>query len=190
MATDIAAGDRRADWYRTGPPAGASVQALPGLAWVVRLSSQLTWFGVVGVCATLCYAGVMSVTISGLSWQPLVGNALAYLLSTLVSYFGHKWLTFRSRVAHHRAMPKFLAQAGIGYLYASICVHGVAILQWPYWIGIAVVTTSLPVLNFVVFNKIVFAERRSDYLPGLSLAFTVVLADEISHAIAAGALAI
>ncbi len=128
----------------------------------MRVLSQLTWFGVVGVFATLCYAGVMSVTISGLSWQPLVGNALAYLLATLVSYFGHKLLTFRSRVAHHRALPKFLAQAGIGYLYANICMHGVAILQWPYWIGVAVVTTSLPVFNFIVFNNVVFSERDSD----------------------------
>ncbi len=123
----------------------------------MRWAPRLTWFGVVGASSALCYAGAMTITISEFSWPPPAGNALAYLLSMSVSYFGHKILTFRSSVAHHRAVPRFLAQSAIGYLYAAVAVHAGGMLRWPYGVAIGFVTLSLPVLNFVVLDRFVFA---------------------------------
>jgi putative flippase GtrA len=117
---------------------------MPPLGTVLR-------FGVVGVAATLTYLGLNIYALRPITdAAPAVGNALAQGLSLLVSYLGHKYVTFRSDTPHRRDLVRFLLSTVVAVLACSLAFEAMVGL------GLGVVGASLvvavlyPAISFVL----------------------------------------
>jgi putative flippase GtrA len=131
-----------------------------------RLLPKLTWFGIVGIVGAVLYGATVTFVISWLRWTPTLANALGFLMAMSSSYFGHRFLTFRSAAPHHRAVPRFIFQAAVGYAMSQGITYFVSSFALHYAIGILAVVVVLPALNFVVFQFWVFAaSARAGHYP-------------------------
>lgn len=114
-------------------------------------------FVLVGLAATLCYAVLAWTSTTRLGLPPPVASLASYAAAAVLSYLGHRHLTFRSRRPHGEAVPRF---AGI-----SVAGYGVAFLApWLLTdrigahpgIAIAVTCAVVPVLTYVGLGRLVF----------------------------------
>lgn len=143
-------------------PAIASVLQLRSTrGWIElrRLIVQVIWFGSVGACSTASYTLVMFCCKIWLALNPVVANAIAYPCGMVISYFGHRKLTFQASAPHRSAMPKFLLQAAIGYGYSSGVLAAAHALQLNYYWTVLFVSCTLPLINFLNLRLWVFAKN-------------------------------
>ena len=74
------------------------------------MTRQVAWFIAVGCAAAAVHLVTVMVLVSGLGWQPLLANVVAWLLAFCVSFAGHWHLTFpKSGAPLARAATRFLA---------------------------------------------------------------------------------
>lgn len=108
-------------------------------------------FGAVGLAATAMHA-VIGLTLTGLGWlRPFNANIIAFSLAFLVSYVGHRRFSFRSRVAHRRALPRFLSVAAFGLMLNQLIVYGVVTLAgYPYAAALVLLVTVVPAGTYVL----------------------------------------
>jgi putative flippase GtrA len=85
----------------------ARVALLQDESWHHALREVLL-YGVIGVAATVVYflVGLVLLHVGGASAP--IASFLSYPVSTMVSYFGHRRLTFQSSASHARTLPHFL----------------------------------------------------------------------------------
>ena len=90
---------------------GTNAIQCPWLTARVRAVLAVRWgrFGIVGGAASVSYALLGLLFVNGLRLPALWGNALAYVLSFIVSYLGQSLWTFRAAgsavgAACHRVM--------------------------------------------------------------------------------------
>jgi len=75
------------------------------------LIRQLFAFGSVGTGAAAVHLLSVFLLVQ-LGWHPLIANVLAFLIAFQVSYFGHRYWTFRgTRTRHPVAASRFLFTA-------------------------------------------------------------------------------
>lgn len=83
-------------------------------------------FGIIGLLATVCYFLLGLLFVRLLALPVLLGNALAYILSFIVSYLGQAFWTFQANARHGALLPKYavaqLIGLGINSLLIEICV--------------------------------------------------------------------
>lgn len=122
-------------------------------------------FGSVGISATLCYflfANVLTL-LPGIT--PPTASVAAYLVSAIVSYFGHKHLSFGSIRANAIAAPRFasvtVAGIGIAYLLPKIAES----LELPSLAAYAALCVVIPVVNFIVLSMWVFCNDACGTAP-------------------------
>jgi putative flippase GtrA len=125
-------------------------------------------FCMVGGVATLTYASSAFALSYGLGSSLLPAAAaslLAYLIAMPVSYLGHKHVTFESDGAHVLEAPRFLASAalgiGISCLVPLAVVNGLGMAPA---ISIALTCILVPVVNYVVLDRWVFASGEEGRL--------------------------
>lgn len=123
-----------------------------------NLSAVVAIFGSVGVAATLCYLLIVSglTALSGLS--PAKASVVAYLICTILSYYGHKHLSFASKRADAVAVPRFLASAVIGLAMAWLVPAVGDDLGWPAAVSFVLICVLVPGLNFVLLSRWVFLD--------------------------------
>lgn len=120
---------------------------------------RLTRFGIVGGFATFIYL----VTSFALEyWTTLTSaanNAIALMVSLVVSYFGHKLFTYRIEGNHKRRASLFL-------LSTVIIIAGAGVLQWfvgrlsgSAYASYLCVTLYYPVASFILHNALTFSVR-------------------------------
>lgn len=130
---------------------------LIGGVWSLRLSR----FAAIGAAATLIYA-VAAFCLSGglgITILPAAPASLAaYFIAAIFSYWGHKYVTFLSGGAHVFEAPRFLALTALGlgfaWLLPTILVDGAGL---PPAVPIAVTCILVPIVNYVVLDRWVFA---------------------------------
>ena len=118
----------------------------------------LTRFALVGVGATLLYALLALLFEEPLG--PVAASVTAYAICAVVSYCGHKFLTFTSSGAHRVELPRFLALTAAGFAVATalpVLVTGV--LGWPAILSVAATCILIPAVNLVALDRWVFARR-------------------------------
>ncbi|AXK39927.1 GtrA family protein [Crenobacter cavernae] len=80
------------------------------------MNAELARFGVVGVAALLVHLAMVSLWLVPAGLAPLFANVFAFLTAFVVSYLGHRHLTFcAGHVAHRQALPRFFAVACTGF---------------------------------------------------------------------------
>ena len=81
-------------------------------AGVVRIAL----FIAVGCTAAAVHLGVVIMLVSALGWTPLAANVSGWLVAFIVSFTGHRLLTFGSRrIPLLRAMRRFFAVSSVGF---------------------------------------------------------------------------
>jgi GtrA-like protein. len=116
--------------------------------WLLRIG----WFGVVGGGSALAYAVSVSgpSNFSGRAGRWPISSGLG--VSSLCSYLGHHYLTFRADSDHGRYFPRFMIQIALTYLLSAAATYVVDRMHWPYAIGILTVLVVIPAVNFVMLQ--------------------------------------
>ncbi|MCG6115461.1 MAG: GtrA family protein [Mesorhizobium sp.] len=117
-------------------------------------------FGLVGVTASIVHfllaAGLF--TYAGINL--FVANLFGFFLAISVSYFGHYYLTFRSKQAHGTAVRRFVVTALTGFAVNNLCL---AMLTWaighesPWSLGTAIIVAAAVV--YLLSGRWAFAAR-------------------------------
>ncbi|MDR4306388.1 GtrA family protein [Chelatococcus sambhunathii] len=121
------------------------------------LAGKLGRFASVGVVATLLYAGLGLVFAHGFGLAPMVTTVVAYALAAVFSYTAHRSVTFRSDRTHAVAVPRFAVATACGFGLAALLTLTVERLGLPYAVGVGATCLAVPVFNFVVLDRLVFA---------------------------------
>jgi putative flippase GtrA len=138
----------------------------PEKSWITGVGPRLVMrFGLVGIAATALYAGLASLLMSR-EWMGLSAvraSIAAYAIAALFSYVAHKAVTFVSRGRHRIEAPRFLLLTAMG-LAVAYCAPTLltGMLGLPAMVPILVTCILIPVLNFVLLGRWVFARRTSD----------------------------
>lgn len=124
---------------------------------LVRSLFGQSWarFGVVGVTSTAVYF------LTGLAFEyaglpVLVGNAAAYLLGFIVSYFGHKLWSFPSAVRHSGALPRFIVVWFAGLLLNTLIIWLGIRLGLAYIVAMCAAIAFVPLFTYFVNRFWVF----------------------------------
>jgi putative flippase GtrA len=118
-------------------------------------------FGIVGVVASLTYAGVTYVIVDSGIGKPTVATIVGQLSSALISYFGHQRFSFAVASTHKIFVWRFISifvltfAMNIGVTFLLTERFGVS-----YRVTIAIVTVLIPLTNY-------FCNRFWVFRPGL-----------------------
>lgn len=151
-------------------------QSIPGCTAIVALVHGILarrWvrFGIVGGAASVSYflLGMLFVSVLGL--PTLVGNALAYALSFIVSYLGQCLWTFRAADAgagiatHSTMLPRFAATQAVGLCCNSAIVWLLMLVGVPYAWAMPVAVLLVPVMVYALCKVWVFKKQTSFVQP-------------------------
>ena len=123
---------------------------------------RLARFALIGVGSTLLYA-VLAFAFGALPEFGAISSSLAaYAIAAVFSYSGHKFVTFASAGTHKDEAPRFFLATGLGLAIATAIpwlVTGV-LGFWP-WIAVVLTCVCVPIANFIILDKWVFAKQRS-----------------------------
>jgi putative flippase GtrA len=122
-------------------------------------------FGVVGGVATVSYAVIGLLLVNIMGAPVLVGNAIAYILSFIVSYLGQCIITFRARQGHMAMLPKYVATQGMGFCLNSCIIWVLTHAGFAYEHAMPIAIVLVPAAVYVVCKYWVFPERSDP--PGL-----------------------
>jgi|SRR4051812_951427 putative flippase GtrA len=129
-----------------------------GPAWLSRLS----WYGGVGTLSAAIYALATWLLAKQLAWPAVAASCAAYTVAALVSYFGHRRLTFRSDRPHREAVSRFVALSTVSYTVAFVTPGIVSgLLQAPIELSIAIVCVLIPAINYLALSRLVFRVPES-----------------------------
>lgn len=122
-----------------------------------HLFGQLFRFGIVGGLATLVNSAVFVLLVDKLKLAPLLGNFLAFLAASFVSYFGHSWWTFKHTKHSHEKLMKFLLTSlinlGLNSLFVWILMH---LLHQSAYIATLPMIFITPLITFAISKYWVF----------------------------------
>ena len=130
------------------------MSALPQLPQLplLRRCPQTLQFALVGAAAAASHLAAVALLVPAFDLAPLLANVLAFLLAFVVSYNGHRLLTFASSGARGWAvLARFFAVACLSFvgnelLYAA-ALHW---LPWHYLVSLAAVLLLVALLTFVL----------------------------------------
>jgi putative flippase GtrA len=113
-------------------------------------------FAAVGGAATATYF-IIAMAGTAAAFPAWASSLFAYGIATLVSYGGHKLLTFRSSAPVSQTAPRFAVLALLQYAIALLVPALLA-----DWIGLApslaygIVCVLIPAISFVTMSRFVF----------------------------------
>lgn len=91
-----------------------------------------------------------------------MANGLAFLIAVAVQYLGQAGFTFAAKLGDGAQMLRFGFMIGLG-LITSALVTGLIgpALGWADWLAAVAVTLILPVQNYIVMTRWVFAGQTA-----------------------------
>lgn len=119
----------------------------------IGIVSRVWRFGVVGVIATVVHVTVGMGLHHGAGASPLWANGVAFCVAVVVSFLGQTRLTFPESTADSAAFLRFFAVALFGFGLNQLIVWLVTEpFGGPYWVGLAIVVASVPVVTFTALR--------------------------------------
>lgn len=127
---------------------------------------QLVLFGIAGTLGFLVDAGVVSLLVNGLDWNPYLGRLLSFLCAVATTFVFNRAYTFAAADASgtlvQQAGRYLLAMTGgfvVNYGAYALLVHQMALVrEWPV-IGVAVGSVLGLAVNFISSRYWVFKRR-------------------------------
>ncbi len=116
------------------------------------MKAEIVRFGGVGITALLVHLAAVSLWLVPTGLQPLVANIIAFLIAFIVSYLGHRHLTFRaSHVANRHALPRFFIVACLGFAINEFLYFVLlSFTSLDYRIALFIVLLTVAILTFVL----------------------------------------
>ena len=120
----------------------------------MRVLGQLSWFGFVGLVATLVHVALGLGLHNGLGMQPFWANLVAFCCALGVSFIGQTRLTFPDAKADASAFLRFVTVTltGLGLNQAIVWVVTSA-LEGPYWLALAIIVATVPWITFALLDR-------------------------------------
>ncbi|MEM8790528.1 MAG: GtrA family protein [Pseudomonadota bacterium] len=113
-------------------------------------------FIMVGLAATLTHLLTANVLIT-FETAPPNASVYGYLVGMIVSFSGHKYLTFQKKGATPLHVVRFLITSAIGLAISYLGMQvGQDVLGWGPRISSVAVCTVIPVINFFIMRLWVF----------------------------------
>lgn len=119
--------------------------------------ARIIRFGVVGLGATAAYAATAwSLTVMG-RWPAVAASLSGWTVSTLLSYLGHRILTFRSAGRADQEVPRFAALA-VGSLVLVLALPAVLTdgLGFDPAVAVGLACVIIPAASYAVMARLVF----------------------------------
>ena len=115
----------------------------------IGMASRVWRFGVIGGISTFIHISIGMGMHHGLGATPLWSNAVAFICALMWSFWGHSRVTFPEGPSDGSAFVRFATVALMGLALNQIIVWIVTgLLGGPYWLGLAIVVTTVPVVTF------------------------------------------
>lgn len=113
-----------------------------------RRPQQFARFAAIGLLGTAAHYLILALLLRA-GAPPTPATGIGAVAGALVNYRLNYRYTFRSRQAHHRAAPRFLAIAGIGWLLNGGLFHGLHQgAGWSLWLAQLASTALVLAWNF------------------------------------------
>ncbi len=127
---------------------------------VIAEGWRLVRFGGVGIVSLLVYSSLYAALAETTRLPPVPISFVSYATAMIVSFVGHKYVTFAVHRNTRAQILKFVILHSI-FLLITVAVTDliVDILRWPYGVGIATVDVIIPMLSFVAMKFIVFDDK-------------------------------
>ncbi|MDH7799668.1 MULTISPECIES: GtrA family protein [unclassified Beijerinckia] len=118
---------------------------------------RIVVFAAVGVgAATVYFLCAMALLRVGVRPAALT-SLIAYAISGVFSYLGHRLFTFQSSAPHGRTLPRFVLANATGYLIAVLVPLLLTdVMNWPPLIATVLVCVAVPATNFILLTMFVF----------------------------------
>lgn len=128
--------------------------------------AQLFFFLVVGGSAALVHLLVVATLVPLLAISPLWANVVGFLVAFQASYFGHRYLTFKTQAqqtSHKQAMPKFFAVA-VGSFCLNQGLYAALLTFTPldYRVALFIVLFVVAVVTFVISKLWAFKAKEEN----------------------------
>lgn len=123
--------------------------------------SNFIRFALVGAGVAALYVVLYGALLALHIAQPLA-NAVAFLTAVAVQYIGQAGFTFDAPWRDMRQAARFGGMICLGLATSAVITGAIGpALDWPAMISAVVVTLVLPIQNYVIMSRWVFARRGS-----------------------------
>ena len=122
-----------------------------------RIFQHFGKFSLVGAITTILYFALSSMLIFFKVASPIMSSTIAYALLIIISFWGHAEFTFSVGNKNSLQLKKFVIVSVFGIIASNFIIFLVtSILSLSPFIGVAVVTASIPMINFFTLKFWVF----------------------------------
>ena len=98
--------------------------------------------------------------VEAMNFNPVLAYAIALLIGALLAYLYHNLYTFgHGRLSDQQAIRRFVLIYGNGLLLNWFLSSVLTLTLLPYYIAIPLVSGVLGVINFFLYDKLVFAGK-------------------------------
>lgn len=120
---------------------------------------QLSWFGVVGICATLIHVGAAWMMVTQLGAGGLLANGVGATAAFAVSYLGNATLTFANGHRRTDSAPRYLLVTVASFLMTSAIMALVQRNGLPMSAYAIIVICTVPPSTFLLAKFWAFRPR-------------------------------
>jgi putative flippase GtrA len=112
--------------------------------------ARIIRFGIVGIAATLVYAGVTYLVVETGVAKPIMASVIGQLTAGFISYFGHLRFSFAVDPDHKSFVWRFLVIAAVTFaMNIGVTFLLTEVLGLSYRVSIVVVTVLIPITNYL-----------------------------------------
>lgn len=116
-------------------------------------------FLVVGATAAAVHQLVVMLVVEGVGIAPGWANLPGFLCAWGFSYLGHRYLTFRSTLAHRQAVPRFLLVSVTAFACNHLLFIGLlTVTGWHYAVALFLTQLTVAVGTYLASRLWAFAE--------------------------------
>lgn len=132
-----------------------------GLLQRYPLLRQLTYFGLIGSCAAAVQLLTVIALVETTRLEPLLANAVGFLLAFNVSYLGHRRFTFADTNAkHHIAIRRLFTVASANFIAnESLFFIFLRVFKLYYPVALFLTLIILPTITFILGKFWVFKTK-------------------------------
>ncbi len=124
------------------------------------LLGRLIRFAAVGLLNTLAYFALANILRYGAGLPTAWVSYIAYLILVPVSFIGHKRLTFGTTSRGLEEFAKFVLIQIVNLGIIAATNLALARFDAASWVNFAIVSVTIPAVNFVVLQVWIFGARR------------------------------
>jgi putative flippase GtrA len=117
-------------------------------------------FSLVGIIATFIYFISANLLIYTNIVSPIIASSIAFIITMPISFLGHRNFTFQAGQNNISYLKRYLCYAIIGFACSNLIIFLTTLTSLiNAYIGVAMVTLVLPIINFLALKFFVFYEK-------------------------------